>query len=321
MNSSRRKDSGGAGYTSLDVAEYRSHIQLDEPFDAPPPAQETEVTRAALVSELLQYLSSEDSVKSDTVDPNVIPSSYQEMRRMLRALLTVRGPDPLPSWFHAKFDSLLQRESRERTIEDSRRLPRISQVFPESPFSAAETCALWQGDITALRIDAIVNAANEYLLGCFLPFHECIDNVIHTWAGPRVREDCNTIMRIQSGREGTGRAKVTRGYNLPSRYILHTVGPIVTGSSGQVSAEHEQQLASCYSACLELATRVPTIRSVAFCCISTGVFGFPQGPAARVAVNTVQQWLADHPNSLDLVVFNVFGHKDYALYQSLLAGN
>lgn len=305
---------------SLDLDRYRARIQLDEPFEAPDPVPETEEARADLVAELLRYLHSDDSIRSGSIDAKAIPSSYREMRRMLRALLTVRGPDPLPSWFYAKFDSLLQREARERSIVDAWSLPRIAQAFPGSPFSAAEVCALWQGDITALRIDTIVNAANEYLLGCFLPFHACIDNVIHSWAGPRVREDCNTIMQIQGSREGTGWAKLTRGYNLPSKYILHTVGPILSGREERVLSEHEQQLGSCYTSCLDLANRVPGIRSVAFCCISTGVFGFPQEPAARVALSSVEQWLADHPNSLDLVVFNVYGQNDHAMYQRLLAG-
>jgi len=239
---------------------------------------------------------------------------------MLRALLTVRGPNPLPSWFHVQLDRLLQREAFERGFTDAASLPGISEAFPGSSYAAAARCALWRGDITTLCVDAIVNAANPKMLGCFQPFHACIDNAIHSAAGPRIREDCHAIMQRQGCPEGTGWAKVTRAYNLPSKYILHTVGPIMVSGERNVSPEQEQQLSSCYRSCLGLACRVSAIRSLAFCSISTGVYGFPREAAARIALRTVNQWLANHPGSLDLIVFNVFRHDDLEIYERLLNG-
>ncbi|MBW1799155.1 MAG: protein-ADP-ribose hydrolase [Deltaproteobacteria bacterium] len=300
--------------------QYRSFILLDEPFVAPEPAPEAKADRADLVDELLAFLKSEATVKPEFIDVEGIPSTCDEKRRMLRALLTVRGPDPLPSWFHMQLDRLLQRETLERGQIDASTLPRISEAFPESLYVAAGQCALWRGDITALCVDAIVNAANADMLGCFQPFHACIDNVIHSAAGPRLREDCHAVMQLQGCTEGTGWAKVTRAYNLPAKYILHTVGPISHEGNQSVSPEHEQQLADCYYSCLDLASRVSAIRSIAFCCISTGVFGFPREPAARIALRTTGQWLADNPDTLDLIIFNVFLQDDLEIYERILKG-
>lgn len=297
----------------LDLDDYRSLVRLDEPFIAPPPAPAALDQRAACVDELLAHLQSE---RGDTRAGDF--SSYNEKRQWLRALLTTRGPAPLPDRFHARLDRLLQREALERGLTDGVNLPRIAQVWPGSLPGLAEACILWQGDITTLKIDAIVNAANARMLGCFQPFHGCIDNAIHSAAGPRVREDCDRIMRRQGSLEGTGWAKVTRAYNLPSRYILHTVGPIVAGS--RLLLEHERLLAACYQSCLDLASRMPEIRSVAFCCISTGVFGFPRGSAARIALRTIYHWLADHPGAMDRIVLNVFSQDDFNIYERLLQG-
>lgn len=309
---------GGSGRHPLDLDDYRALVRLDEPFSPPLPSPEPESDRAESVGQLLEHLRSDGTARLSGIDMKTVPTSCEEMRRLLRALLTVRTPDPLPSWFHEKLDRLLQLEARAREVADSGSLPRIAETLPATTYGAASQCALWRGDITALRIDAIVNAANEYLLGCFRPFHACIDNVIHSWAGPRLREDCHAIMQLQGHSEGTGLAKVTRGYNLPAGYVLHTVGPIIDRRGPGVSREQEQQLSDCYRSCLDLAARIPTIRSVAFCCISTGVFGFPQEPAARIALRTVDQWLADHPGALDLIVFNVFRLDDLQIYESAL---
>jgi len=160
-----------------------------------------------------------------------------------------------------------------------------------------------------------VNAANEQLLGCFQPFHACIDNAIHAAAGPRLREDCARLMAAQGHPEPTGVAKATRGYNLPARYVLHTVGPIVERTLGP---QHEEALAASYCACLDLAVAIGDVRTVVFCCISTGVFGFPKRPAARIALRTVGGWLRDRAGALDRVVFNVFGDEDRQVYAALL---
>ncbi len=298
---------------SLDLDDYRSLICLDEPFVAPPPAPAAADQRAVLVDELLAYLQAEGG-GAGSGDL----SSHDERRRLLRALLTVRGPDPLPDWFHARLDRLLRGEVLDRGLTDIANLPRVPQGWPGALPDAATSCILWRGDIATLNADAIVNAANAQMLGCFQPFHGCIDNAIHSVAGPRVREDCARIMQRQGGPEGTGWAKVTRAYNLPSRYILHTVGPIV--APDRLRPEHERLLAACYRSCLDLASRVPDIRSVAFCGISTGVFGFPREPAARVALRAIGGWLDDHPGMIDLIVLNVFSQDDFQIYERLLRG-
>ena len=300
----------------LALSRYRSMVRLDEPFEQPDPALETE--RTVLVDELLTHLRSEQAAGAHVRHFALSPSPYDERRRLLHALLTVRGPDPLPSWFQTKLDRLLQGEATERGMVEAGDLARVAQAMPGSSCSAEAQCALWLGDITSLRVDAIVNAANSAMLGCFHPFHACIDNAIHSAAGPRVREDCHAIIERQGFPEATGWAKVTRAYNLPARYILHTVGPMVGKGRDQVLPEHGQQLADCYRSCLDLASQVTDIRSVAFCCISTGVFGFPKERAASIALRTVDRWLETHPGSLDLIVFNVFDRDDLRIYERLL---
>ena len=172
------------------------------------------------------------------------------------------------------------------------------------------------GDITQFQADAIVNAANSALLGCFCPGHGCIDNAIHSAAGLQLRDECNAIMTAQGHPEPAGRAKLTKGYNLPAKYVLHTVGPIVRG---QVSRRDRAELASCYRSCLELAAE-KGLRSVAFCCISTGEFHFPHREAAEIAVETVTEFLRQ-PTSIQKVIFNVFKDLDAEIYRSLLGEN
>ena len=185
-------------------------------------------------------------------------------------------------------------------------MPKLRDLNPIKPHQY-----LWQGDITTLETDAIVNAANSALLGCFSPNHACIDNAIHTYAGVQLRLACHELMQAQGHEEPTGAAKITPGFNLPAKYVLHTVGPIV---SGRLSERHCDLLASCYESCLDLAAKYG-LHSVAFCCISTGVFGFPQKEAAEIAVETVAAFQKDHP--ID-VVFNVFRESDLRIYQALL---
>ena len=175
---------------------------------------------------------------------------------------------------------------------------------------------LWQGDITTLRCDAIVNAANSGMLGCFVPCHGCIDNAIHTFAGVQLRLACARIMDGQGRQEETGGAKLTPAFNLPCRYILHTVGPIV---SGRLTQRDCDLLASCYRSCLELAEE-NHIKSVAFCCISTGEFHFPNRQTAEIAVNTVMEFKEKTPSNME-VIFNVFKDMDAAIYRALLQQN
>ncbi len=217
---------------------------------------------------------------------------------LLRYLMNVRPPMKLSPDFLKVQDEYLSHERELRGIIDGEALPgKIS---------------LWQGDITRLKVDAIVNAANSKLLGCFVPGHNCIDNAIHSAAGLQLRDECNIIMTAQGHDEPTGCAKITRGYNLPAKYVIHTVGPIV---DGELTPRHCEELARCYRSCLELAES-RGLKSIAFCCISTGVFGFPNDEAAHIAVNTVREF-SPHMK----VVFNVFKDYDRELYIKELTNN
>ena len=219
-----------------------------------------------------------------------------------RALCNVRPPLPVSTEFLALQDEYLTEKKRERGVTNV------------DNFRFADGIVLFMGDITTLNADGIVNAANSAMLGCFRPLHNCIDNVIHSAAGVQVRLDCNDIMR---GREAeNGEVIVTKAYNLPSRFIFHTVGPIVYGS---VTKENESDLAKCYRNCLAKADET-NLKTLAFCCISTGVFGYPKEAAAKVAVETVREYKAK-ANSSPKVIFNVFTEKDYAIYKRLLGKN
>ena len=177
---------------------------------------------------------------------------------------------------------------------------------------------LWQGDITTLKVDGIVNAANSKLLGCFIPQHNCIDNVIHSSAGVQLRDECNRIMQMQGHDEAVGKAKITGAYNLPSRYVIHTVGPQIPYGS-QPTVEDCEDLKNCYLSCLEIASE-NELESLAFCCISTGVFNFPQDLAAEIAVGTVNEYLKSNETSLKHVIFNVFTDSDYLIYKEYFHG-
>ena len=225
-------------------------------------------------------------------------------RRLLRALMNIRPPLPLDPDFLRLQDALLSAEREERGVVDA-------AALPEAP--GRPGIALWQGDITRLRADAVVNAANSTLLGCFHPCHGCIDNAIHSAAGLQLRDACARLMEVQGHPEPTGTAKLTGGCNLPARHVLHTVGPIITGP---LTGADRAALASCYRACLSLAAE-HGLHSVAFCCISTGEFRFPRGEAAGIAVDTVTRFLS-RPTSIRKVIFNVFQDADAALYRALL---
>ena len=231
-----------------------------------------------------------------------LPAGEMEQRRLLRSLMNQRPPTPIDGEFLRVQDEYLRERLKERGVT------KIGDLVPVRP-----GLYLWHGDITTLGVDAIVNAANSGMTGCYVPCHGCIDNAIHTYAGMQLRLECAEIMRKQGHEEETGHAKITGGYNLPCRYVLHTVGPIV---SGTLTKEHEQQLASCYRSCLDLAAE-NNCESLAFCCISTGEFHFPNEKAAEIAVETVKQWQARHPQQLE-VIFNVFKNSDREIYEQLL---
>ena len=233
------------------------------------------------------------------------PFTDERQWRLLRSLMNVRPPRPASEEFLRVQDAFLREMTAEKGIVDAAALPASQRD---------DRLVLWQGDITTLRCDAIVNAANSALLGCFSPCHGCIDNIIHTMAGVQLRLACHELMRAQGHEEPAGQAKITPGFNLPAKFVLHTVGPIV---EGPLTPEHERLLASCYRACLDLAAQ-NGCGSVAFCCISTGVFCFPAERAAEIAVETVQAWLAETGSGMR-VIFNVFKDSDLEIYRALLA--
>lgn len=234
-----------------------------------------------------------------------VPTLPDQRWRMLRSLMNVRPPLPASDEFLEIQDAFLQEMTRDKGIVKASSL---------APCPRHPAMVLWQGDITTLQCDAIVNAANSQLLGCFSPCHGCIDNIIHTMAGVQLRLACFELMRKQGVEEPTGKAKITPGFNLPAGHVLHTVGPII---EDEVRAEDERLLASCYESCLRLAEE-NSLSSVAFCCISTGVFRFPADRAAEIAVDTVEKFLAES-KGIRRVIFNVFKDSDRDIYRRLLA--
>lgn len=232
-----------------------------------------------------------------------LPKEIFAQRRFLRSLMNVRQPMPLKEEFLSLQDCLLSAEREEKGVVDVEKLQTTEDA----------RLVLWQGDITKLNADAIVNAANNALLGCFYPCHGCIDNAIHSAAGLQLRDACDRLMKEQGHEEPTGSAKITKGYNLPSKYVIHTVGPIVYGN---LTAKEEDQLASCYESCLKLAEN-KGLKSIAFCCISTGEFHFPNDRAAEIAVRTVKKILPECKN-IKKVIFNVFKKEDYEIYRNIL---
>lgn len=231
-----------------------------------------------------------------------IPAEPDSQRQLLRGLMNLRAPQRTDADFLKMQDEYLQGENAAKGIAD------VADLTPIQP-----GLYLWQGDITTLQCDAIVNAANSGMTGCYIPNHRCIDNAIHTYAGVELRLACAELMEQQGYPEPTGRAKITPAFNLPCRYVLHTVGPII---GGRVTKEDKEQLTSCYRSCLELAAE-NALESVAFCCISTGEFHFPNELAAQVAVETVKEFLKKQ-TSVKKVIFNVFKDLDKAIYEKLL---
>lgn len=234
-----------------------------------------------------------------------IPEDEANQKRLLRSLFNIRMPQPVSPDFLKVQDAYLQEETRRKGI---------TQLADLQPVQ--EGIYLWQGDITTLHCDAIVNAANSQMLGCFAPCHGCIDNAIHTYAGVQLRLACGKLMQQQGHEEETGKAKITPGFNLPCRYVLHTVGPIV---SGRLTQRDQQLLASCYRSCLELAEQ-NNVNSIAFCCISTGEFHFPHEKAAEIAIQTVKEY-REHTHSKMEVIFNVFKETDLNIYRQLLGAD
>lgn len=274
---------------------YADLIQLNQPFTPAQGAPDLGAVVAAILN---------DAASAPFTRAYPVPHSAAAQRRWVQAALTVRPAGDLPEALAQGMDRLLQAELAGKVITDAADLPRLPRLF-------ADKISIWDGDIATLRIGAITNAANAQMLGCFQPFHACIDNVIQCAAGPQLREDCHLIMAQQGHDEATGTAKITRAYNLPSDYVLHTVGPIVPDH--RPTPAQATQLADCYRACLSLVAQVG-VRSVALCGISTGVFGYPPDQAAQVALRAVADWVAAQPEALDHIVFNTFGPEATAIY-------
>jgi len=237
----------------------------------------------------------------------IIPSELLDKRLLTRSLVNARPARKASEHFLQAQDAELEKQLREKGIVD------LNQALV-SPVD--KRFKLWQGDITRLKVDAIVNAANSQMLGCFVPLHGCIDNAIHSAAGIQMRLECNELMKFQGHSEPTGSAKITSGYNLPAKYVIHTVGPII-GSEG-VTHREQNELSDCYLSCLRMAEEYK-LSSIAFCCISTGEYRFPNQLAAEIAVKTVREYLDQSvDSSIGAVVFNVFKDFDYSIYRKLL---
>lgn len=291
----------------LELDAYRAAVRLDEPFAPSAPAAALgelgTLTRSAIIAlagEHSATVPGTDAARTAAMDDKVASD-------ILRAMLNRRPAGRLDESTGVILDALLGGHSK---AAPTTRAVDLNTTWPDTPL------ALWRGDLTLLSADAIVNAANSGLLGCFQPLHTCIDNAIHSAAGPRLREDCATIMDIQGNAEPSGTAKITRGYHLPARYVLHTVGPVVRGS---LTIEHQQALASAYTSCLDLAAKVDLVRTVGFCAISTGVFGYPKPAAARIAIRTILDWVDRHPGRFDRIVLSAFMDADLATYESIIA--
>lgn len=255
-------------------------------------AERLESLNRYLLDEMPQYRSEAAKFK---------PSQNGQVR-LFRSLVNVRPPKSADAEFIDLQDDFLQEEARTKGITN------IAELTPMQ-----KGLYLWQGDITTLAVGAVVNAANSGMTGCCCPCHGCIDNAIHTFAGVQLRLECAGLMDRQGHEEPAGRAKITKAYNLPCKHVLHTVGPIVTG---KLTKENEEQLAACYRSCLTLADEY-RLGSIAFCCISTGEFNFPQKKAAEIAVQTVNSYLIEQKSKIK-VVFNVFKDEDYKIYKGLL---
>ena len=278
----------------LSLKEYKEIIDLN--YRPRPAAELTEEEKSVICDEMLGVLLEERNEIAAFSYP------YRVKRGLIWGYLNERMPNPVSSRFLEIQDKLFRAESVERGVVDV------------SSLDYREGIALWQGDITRLNADAIVNAANNSLLGCFIPHHKCIDNVIHSRAGVQVRLDCSKIMGAQGEAEPSGCAKITLAYNLPSKYILHTVGPMV---GVRVTDEDRRVLRNCYISCLNLA-REMGLHTVAFCCISTGIFGFPGDEAAAIAVGAVKGWLLEADGCDMRVVFDVYLDRDLAIYRDVL---
>lgn len=277
----------------LKISDYATSVKLLEPYEHIP---NKDLNKEVLLNSLLIYLGQNSA----------LDQAYAQKRRLLHAIINTLDPNTFNDKAIDTLNNLLQLELKEKQITHLDDIPNLLAL----KHSGTEI-KIWQGDISTLQIDAIVNAANSQMLGCFQPLHACIDNVIHSAAGVQLRDDCNIIMQKQGFEEPNGSAKITRAYNLPSKFVIHTVGPIVYHEVGK---QEKEDLANSYISCLNICKEIDEIRSIAFCGISTGVFGYPADKAIPLALKTVKTWLKQNPAYLDIVVFNTFTDRDTAIF-------
>ena len=257
----------------------------------------------------LDYLVEKFKTDSVQYEDLKTPKDTEGKRRILRSLMNIRMPRRMDESVLRVQDDYLKERIRENGVVELSDIPVIRDGL-----------SIWQGDITRLAVDAIVNAANSQMLGCFVPMHTCIDNCIHTFAGVQLRAECSRQMNQLRERYGrdyeqpTAVPMLTDAYNLPAKKVIHIVGPIV---QYKLTPELEKDLADCYRNTLDMCLD-HNLRSVAFCCISTGVFHFPNKRAAEIAVSTVDNWLSQHPGAMERVIFNVFKDEDKKYYEKLL---
>lgn len=257
---------------------------------------------------LIDYLLKEKrEVKLDR-----LPQTEEEKKKVFRSLCNIREPGKISNEFLKVQDEYLQEELKNKNVTDVKDIKTINTSIKNS-----DKMCLWKGDITTLKIDAIVNAANSRGLGCFIPCHKCIDNQIHTFSGIELRNECDEIMKEKNYYLPTGEAFITKGYNLPAKYVIHTVGPIVYG---EVTKKEEDELINAYTNSLELA-KEHKIRTIAFPCISTGEFRFPKDMAVKYAFLAVEKFLDENRDSFDKIVFNVFSEEDSEIYESYIKQN
>lgn len=241
-------------------------------------------------------------IKEDERLKNIeIPSSLEKKKDLYRAIRNIREPKPISKEYLKIQDEYLQEEIKNKGIIDEKNIPKDRDII-----------SIWQGDITTLKVDVIVNACNEYLLGCFNSTHRCIDNTIHSFAGIELREECNSIMKGKT--LPNGEVIITNAYNLPSRYIIQTVGPQVNGT---LTEQDKKDLSNCYYNSLELA-KEKKLKTIAFPCIATGLYGFPKNEASKIAIKTVKEYLNTNKNVFEHIIFNVFKDEDLIIYKKNL---
>ncbi len=285
----------------LKLQDYRSSVQIDERPDV-----QFDGSWRELILPVLKELGSR--VQDNT--------AFDEALFLLHGVLAPIDPFMLSDDLISKIESIAAGLNSLQHSVDPLTLAPIATQY-QGAYPAGKRTCVWVGDITQLQADAIVNAANSEMLGCRAPNHVCIDNAIHSAAGPKLRNDCATIIDKQAAPESVGSAKITRAYALPSRFVLHTVGPQLRHGSRPTDLQR-LQLANAYNSCLELAANIESIRSIAFCAISTGIFGYPKLDAAEIALKTVAEWFGKYPERFDLIVFNLYSDVDAAVYEELL---